>query len=171
MIERWNERISASDTVYHLGDFGFPPKTEYHVTFDELGARLNGHKVLIRGNHDVENGRGFTEDDRIDKHWMWEEVCDYKELKYGKTRFVLFHYPIESWRWAHKGGLHIHGHVHCGYSNPGQKFYKPHRFDAGVDRQTRGEDPSLFAVPWHIDELRDKLNAQTDYNAVSHHAE
>lgn len=47
MVERWNSKVSAEDTVYHLGDFAMGPK-------ENLGwrQRLNGHVILIKGNHD-----------------------------------------------------------------------------------------------------------------------
>lgn len=171
MIQRWNEAVKDDDTVYHLGDFAYPPKNEHHMTFDEIGARLKGKKILIRGNHDRERMKETEKGQEIFNHWMWDFYSDYEELKYGKTRIMLFHYPIDTWRNAHHGALHFHGHVHCNSSQPGQKFYKPHRFDMGVDRQERGEDIEMFARPWHIDQIRDLLNAQTDYDPVSHHAD
>jgi calcineurin-like phosphoesterase family protein len=48
MILRWNTRVLPTDTVYHLGDVGFwKPQRCIDVV-----EQLNGHKVLIRGNHD-----------------------------------------------------------------------------------------------------------------------
>ena len=45
MIERWNEVIKDGDVVYHLGDFSFIDPEPYV-------KRLNGHIILIEGNHD-----------------------------------------------------------------------------------------------------------------------
>ena len=48
MIKNWNETVSNDDTVLHLGDFGFGSK-EY---IGSIIKRLNGRKILIKGNHD-----------------------------------------------------------------------------------------------------------------------
>lgn len=48
LIENWNSRVNKDDTVYHLGDFAMGPK-ELHAGFLK---RLNGKKILVRGNHD-----------------------------------------------------------------------------------------------------------------------
>ena len=48
IIRRWNTVVGEDDTVYHLGDVAMG-KLEIslaHVT------RLNGHKILVAGNHD-----------------------------------------------------------------------------------------------------------------------
>lgn len=48
MIKNWNEVVSNKDTVIHLGDFGLGSK-EY---IKSILQRLNGRKILIKGNHD-----------------------------------------------------------------------------------------------------------------------
>jgi calcineurin-like phosphoesterase family protein len=48
MIRLWNERVAAQDTVFHLGDFGFGPAEGLR----SILKRLNGHKVIVKGNHD-----------------------------------------------------------------------------------------------------------------------
>jgi calcineurin-like phosphoesterase family protein len=45
MIERWNGRVGKKDKVYILGDFAY----KNHRKFIDA---LNGHKTLIKGNHD-----------------------------------------------------------------------------------------------------------------------
>ena len=47
MIRRWNDRVRPNDKVYHLGDVVINRKALPTL------ARLNGDKVLIRGNHDI----------------------------------------------------------------------------------------------------------------------
>ena len=55
IIKNWNERVSENDTVYHLGDiavyFAKPQAKAYEKIFQILDS-LNGHLVLIKGNHD-----------------------------------------------------------------------------------------------------------------------
>jgi len=48
MITKWNERVKVEDIVFHLGDFSFYGSIET----EKIIRKLNGHKILIRGNHD-----------------------------------------------------------------------------------------------------------------------
>lgn len=48
MIERWNARVQADDTVYVLGDFAMGRIAETLP----LVSKLAGRKILIPGNHD-----------------------------------------------------------------------------------------------------------------------
>jgi len=98
LITNWNEVVKSNDTIYHLGDFGFCSREHMQHIFN----RLNGKKHLILGNHD---------DNRV-KKLGWESVDYYKELKYNGLKFILFHYPIESWNGKHHRFLHLHGHIH-----------------------------------------------------------
>src|SRR4029077_5421868 len=47
MICAWNAIVRPSDHIYHLGDVVIDRK------YLSLLGRLNGHKRLIRGNHDI----------------------------------------------------------------------------------------------------------------------
>ena len=47
MVEAWNERVRPNDKVYHLGDVVINRRALSTM------SRLNGDKVLIRGNHDI----------------------------------------------------------------------------------------------------------------------
>lgn len=48
LIARWNETVSPGDRVFHLGDVSFAGVNATR----EIISQLNGHKVLLRGNHD-----------------------------------------------------------------------------------------------------------------------
>ncbi len=48
MIARWNAVVGPSDTIYHLGDVSMHIKP-----IERILPRLNGHKILIIGNHDL----------------------------------------------------------------------------------------------------------------------
>ena len=60
MIERWNAKVQPQDTVYHLGDVVINKK------YLNLVSRLNGRKILIRGNHDI-----FGDDEYYQVFLMW----------------------------------------------------------------------------------------------------
>lgn len=49
LIANWNNRVHPNDIVFHLGDFGF---FRYKPDWKELLARLNGTKIILKGNHD-----------------------------------------------------------------------------------------------------------------------
>ncbi len=120
MAELWNEAVSPTDTVLHLGDFAF--KSE---AVQRWVQELNGTKYLIRGNHDrspqtyLENG--FTE--VIDFPNKGEPAYHIAEVE--GIRILFSHYPIVSdgyddtrWRYLsrvfdeHQCHINIHGHIH-----------------------------------------------------------
>ena len=49
LVMNWNNNVTSEDTVYILGDFCWLDGQEW----DRILNRLNGHKILIKGNHDV----------------------------------------------------------------------------------------------------------------------
>lgn len=48
MIERWNQTVKPDDIVIHVGDFAMGNTLAQQKIF----IRLNGHKILVLGNHD-----------------------------------------------------------------------------------------------------------------------
>lgn len=50
LIRNWNNVVSKDDIVYVLGDFTLSRRTEF---ISEMCGKLNGHKVLVMGNHDT----------------------------------------------------------------------------------------------------------------------
>lgn len=96
MIRNWNAVVKPDDKVYHLGDVAFA-KFAY---VQEIFSRLNGRKVLIKGNHDT-----------------WFKLSQYAQLfkdvraSHVLDRILLAHIPIHPLsleRW--KG--QVHGHLH-----------------------------------------------------------
>ena len=49
MIRRWNETVTDSDLIYHLGDFCSQGEDRCRV----LLSQLKGRKFLVMGNHDL----------------------------------------------------------------------------------------------------------------------
>jgi calcineurin-like phosphoesterase family protein len=94
MIKAWNERVRPTDKVYHLGDVVINRRAMSTL------ARLNGDKVLIRGNHDI-----F----RDDEYRMY-----FRELRayHVMNGLILSHIPVHE---ASLGrfGCNIHGHLHA----------------------------------------------------------
>lgn len=99
LIDRWNKRVGEEDTVYVLGDAFWKDGEDSANIF----KRLNGHKRLIRGNHDkLRRPLGA----------LWESVEPYVEIVDGGTQVVLCHYPILFYRNQHHGAVMLYGHVH-----------------------------------------------------------
>ena len=71
IIQKWNSVVKKDDTVYHLGDVGFGSLQEVK----SLVERLNGTKILIKGNHDLKIGMN-----------TWKEIGF---LEVYKKRIVL----------------------------------------------------------------------------------
>lgn len=94
MIKRWNETVRPNDKVYHLGDVVINRKA-----LKTLG-RLNGDKVLIRGNHDI-----FRDDEY---RQYFRELRAYHVM----NGMILSHIPIHVDSLG-RFGTNIHGHLHA----------------------------------------------------------
>lgn len=93
MVKCWNDRVRPQDKVYHLGD------VVMHKRSLPILARLNGTKILIRGNHDVEPASKFLE--------YFKDVRGTHSI----DKLILSHIPIHPesiGRWR----ANIHGHLH-----------------------------------------------------------
>lgn len=101
IVSNWNNKITPKDTVYILGDMFWCNDTVSHNIIE----LLKGKKVLIRGNHT--NGT-----ESLANKSLFEEVTDYKEIRFNKQLFVLCHYPLFSWNGMQRGSIHLYGHLH-----------------------------------------------------------
>lgn len=99
LIQAWNGRVAEDDTVYVLGD-AFWKNEEGSVN---IMHRLNGHKHLIKGNHDRVHGR---------LRFHWESISDYAEINDNGRFVILSHYPILFYKNQHYGSIMLYGHVH-----------------------------------------------------------
>lgn len=99
IVNNWNERVTENDTVYVLGD-AFWKNEESSLNIIQ---RLNGHKRLIKGNHDRVNGR---------LRYHWESISDYEEIIDDNRLVILSHYPILFYKNQHYGAIMLYGHVH-----------------------------------------------------------
>ena len=128
LVDGWNKTVKANDTVYHLGDVAFN-------NYDCI-KRLKGRIKLVPGNHDLKRAKKVMH--------LFDDVLP--ELTYLKVtpelRFVLCHYPLESWRREYP--YHLHGHAH------GTSGVKHNRLDVGVDS-------SGWMAPMHIDDVMKRM--------------
>lgn len=95
IIERHNALVHPKDRVYFLGDVAMKWRGL------EILKRMNGRKVLLKGNHDIEQLKKYIP--------YFEDVRAYKI--FPREKIVVSHIPIhpqslERWK------LNAHGHLH-----------------------------------------------------------
>ena len=95
MIEQWNSTVMPNDKVYHLGDIGFNKNK-----LDIILPKLNGTKVLIRGNHDKFKPQIYI------KHFKDIRGC------YNLDNYLFTHIPVHP-ECKGRFKMNIHGHVHA----------------------------------------------------------
>ena len=100
MVERWNKTVQKGDKVYVLGDVAF------HKTHLATIGRLNGSKVLVKGNHDNLQLAEYAK--------YFRDVRAYHRL----DDLVLSHVPVHPQSlWREKKNsywINIHAHLHSG---------------------------------------------------------
>jgi len=94
MVKAWNERVRPNDKVYHLGDVVINRK------FLHILGRLNGDKVLIRGNHDIFKMADYAQ--------YFRDIRAF-DVKNG---MIFSHVPVHPESLA-RFGCNIHGHLHA----------------------------------------------------------
>jgi calcineurin-like phosphoesterase family protein len=94
MVKAWNDRVKPTDKVYHLGDVVINRKAL------SIMSRLNGDKVLIRGNHDI-----FPD---VEYSQYFRELRAYHVM----NGMILSHIPLHSDSLG-RFGTNIHGHLHA----------------------------------------------------------
>lgn len=94
MVENWNNVVKQGDKVYHLGDVTMNSKSL------DILSRLNGRKVLIKGNHDTQKLKFYT------PHFY--DIRGSHEL----DSFILTHIPVALEQSARYPQGNIHGHLH-----------------------------------------------------------
>ena len=115
METNWNETVKPGDLVVHLGDFGLG---SYEHMKDIL-ARLNGYKILVKGNHDRKTltkliQMGFTKVYKT--HYTIKILQD--------PPLVISHRPALQLK---KGYVNLCGHVHNNW------LVKDFSINVGVD--------------------------------------
>lgn len=112
LLDNINKTVGQKDRLYILGDFVFGGKDNIPIYRDRIVCE---DVILIRGNHDLhmyKNSVVFHKGKYINVNTLFSNVYDMLDLKIGKTKIVLCHYPIYSWHRFSKGALHLYGHVH-----------------------------------------------------------
>lgn len=126
LIERHRALVKEEDTIFFLGDFCFGGTTKVK----EILSQLTGTKILIMGNHDVQN--------RAEK---WEQLGFHQVMGLDNHLvafdFNLSHFPYKGTEpevdrpFEHQlkddGRWLLHGHVHQHWKQKGRMI------NVGVD--------------------------------------
>jgi len=96
MVERWNDTVASNDTVYMLGDIVLNRRAL------PVLERLNGHKVLIKGNHDIFKLKDYLP--------YFDDIRAYKI--FHDHNVIMSHIPIHPGELGGRFKYNIHGHLH-----------------------------------------------------------
>lgn len=129
MIEMFNELVNENDRVYILGDVVINRRCI--PTLD----RLNGKKVLIRGNHDI-----FRLNEYIP---YFDDIRSYQILP--KEGVIMSHIPVHPSQLVNRWKANIHGHLHTNVIDDNryinvcveQTDFKPVLLDEILDRVSK----------------------------------
>jgi calcineurin-like phosphoesterase family protein len=114
MVKAWNERVRPNDKVYHLGDVAIAKRG-----LDTLG-RLNGDKVLIKGNHDIFKLKDYTT--------HFRDIRGYHVM----NGLILSHVPIHEQQLG-RFGANIHGHLHANRVMQQHRWGNTEQHDSTID--------------------------------------
>jgi calcineurin-like phosphoesterase family protein len=123
MVKRWNGTVKPADKVYMLGDIVINRKAL------AILDRLNGDKVLIKGNHDIFKLSDYTK--------YFRDIRAYHVM----NGLILSHIPVHESSLA-RFRKNIHGHLH------NNQVKKAVGFDAETKAILYGDeiDPRYYCV-------------------------
>ena len=131
-ILNWNKKVRETDYVFHLGDFVYSKREHDPVLpYIEFRQRLNGHVILIKGNHDL---FGPALDD------VFDYVTQQMTIMIGNKKIIMNHYPLLTYAGAENNRTWaLHGHNHSGpYKSLDERMLLryPTQYDVGVDNNS-----------------------------------
>jgi len=132
------KELKKKDTLYVLGDAAFTSAGLLSL------KRVVCNKILIKGNHDLEPFKGYSE--------VFSEV--YGLLKY--KGFWLSHAPIHEQELRNKVNLHGHTHSYNILKEVGKPEEDPRYFNCCVENLQK-----LYGRPLvSLDEIRDQIKEE-----------
>jgi calcineurin-like phosphoesterase family protein len=145
MIERHNAKVKEQDTVYFLGDVVINKK------YLELVKRMNGRKILIRGNHDI-----FKDEDY--RAVGFEQMHG---VRVFVDKFILSHIPLHPDCVSERFRVNVHGHLHANEVMR-TRTNMVHGYMTGLVTEP---DPQYLCVcveqtdftPLHFDEVEERI--------------
>ena len=148
MIAAINANVGANDTLWHLGDFAMPGKSQYDRRCRYYRDRIHCQNIyLVWGNHDQRSIRD-----------LFNNTYDLVRIHLDKQHIILCHYAMAVCDRSHRGSWHLYGHSHANAENWLDNILSGRRsMDVGVDQAYR-----LFGEfrPFHMDDIRPILSGR-----------
>ena len=155
LIENWNSVVGPEDTVFHLGDFCFGGRPKWK----EIREQLNGHIILIWGNHDDRN-RTMGIDTLFDyTSYQMRISIDGRIVYLNHFPFLTFAHGNPDLYNRDSLYYQLFGHVHSGPLSTSDdlgklKYLYPTQYDVGMDNN------DYFPVSW--EKLNNIIECQID---------
>lgn len=151
LIANWNSVVGPDDTVFHLGDFGFGG----FPFWKNICEQLNGHIILIIGNHDWNNMTAGARQ-------LFDECISQARILINEQTIYLNHFPFlcfdhQNPKTSKQLSIQLHGHVHSGPLSEGTdierlKYCFPTQYDVGVDNN------DYRPISWK--QVKEKIDSQ-----------
>ena len=103
LVAQWNSVVRPQDHVYHLGDVAMSRQALPTL------ARCNGHKRLVRGNHDIYRTKFYLP--------YFDEIYGMRVL----DNILFTHIPIHPLCLG-RFKANVHGHIHANKSPDGAYY-------------------------------------------------
>ena len=156
LINNWNSVIDDESVVFHLGDFAWGGYNKWKTIID----KLNGHIVLIKGNHDDKNLSKTAEKE------FFDYVTYQLKVRIENRVVYLNHYPFLCYAGVYREPKDqvwaLHGHIHLGPNSlggldvPRMEHLFPTQYDVGVDMN------NYTPVSWN--DIKEKIHYQVENN-------
>lgn len=134
MVSRWNAVVRPQDHVYHLGDVSM--RREHLATV----GRCNGHKRLVRGNHDIFRTKDYLK--------YFDEIYGLRVL----DKILFSHIPVHPESLG-RFDANVHGHVH----GLPQGTYGPRYYNVSVE--------VLDYTPISLEDLKKRIEVFQNANS------
>ena len=160
LIDNWNSVVKMEDTVFHLGDFCFGGAPKWK----EIRDQLNGHIILILGNHDMRNiTQGVMS--------MFDYVAQQMRIVVDGRTVYLNHFPFLTFVHWNPDVYHdniaydLFGHVHMRKDDTGfdSEFYKNYlctQYEVGADLN------NFTPISWEEIDKRIKYQIENNTNVA-----
>ena len=144
IVENINKLVKKDDVIYFLGDIGINDK-EY---LKNIFKKINGIKILVRGNHDLLEDKDYYEIGFSEVH---------NSPIFYLNNIIMSHYPLPI---DNDYFINLHGHLHGEVMKEKNYFnvnidvnrYRPVRIDQYIKRRSNLKQvEKKFGSEWYFE--------------------
>lgn len=136
LIENWNNVVRPQDKIYVLGDIVMRKENM------PILKRLNGHKRLVRGNHDIFATKEYSK--------YFEDIYGVRVLE----DIILSHIPLHGDSITKRYNVNVHGHLHAGFVKDKNGLPDSRYFNVSVEQ--------IDYTPISLEDLRIKIKEKKE---------